>query len=82
MDYPEHKKVRAVQRESQAINDFMEWLQEEKNIGFAYFEEGLGDVLLSTPSLMELLEEFFGIDPEKLEAEKQAMLDEIRKGRE
>ena len=78
MDYPEHEKVRAIQRESQAIGEFMDWLQEEKNIGFAYFEEGLGDVLLSTPSLLKLLEEFFGIDPKKLEAEKQAMLDEIR----
>ena len=77
MDYPEHEKVETLYREVEAVHAFIDWLREEKNIGFAYFEEGLGDVLLSTPSLMKLLEEFFGIDPKKLEAEKQAMFDEI-----
>lgn len=44
--------------------------------------EGTGEVLkdgwITAPSLHAMLEEFFDIDPVKLEAEKQAMLEAVR----
>ena len=83
MDYPEHEKVRAIQRESQAIGEFMDWLSEEKEMALYKWDEVAAAHLYHVRSSVgDLIAEFFGIDPMKLEAEKQAMLDEIREERE
>ena len=84
MDYPEHEKLKAIQRESQAIGEFMEWLQKEKDLDICEFhDDGRRDPYFPYQgSVSNLLEEFFDIGPKKLEAEKQAMLDEMRKERE
>ena len=85
MDYPEHEKVKALYREIEAIREFMEWLKEEKEVTLARWDETdveEGGLHVVNYHITDLLEEFFGIDPAKIEAEKQEMLDEIRKERE
>lgn len=124
-DYPEHEKMTAVQEQSQAVGEFLEWLQTPtehggKGVSLHTWEEweeddtclecaGTGKVgsvrrnsegarlqdcpncdgtrLVSRPregwmpvggSANKLLAEFFGIDLNKIEDEKRAMLDQIR----
>lgn len=88
-DYPEHEKLKAVHIQSQACGEFLEWLAREKNYSLCYYyapspeedddgaEEGYVPVSIR---IEDLLAEHFGIDLNKLEAEKRAMLDEFRKG--
>lgn len=77
--YPEHTKLRAVSAKSQEIGTFLEWI-EEKGWRFAtYREDGrqtLDPVYFGTKE--KLLAEYFHIDLDKIEAEKRAMLDELR----
>lgn len=86
-DYPEHEKLKAVQVESQAIGEFIEeWCSQRgyalcqlvdsgKRTGF-----GAEVVMEYTPvaNVVGLLAEFFGIDQDKIEAEKRAMLGAMR----
>lgn len=64
--YPEHDKLRKISDRSQACGEFLDWLEEEKG-----WE-------LPSHSKPALLAEFFEIDQERLEDEKQAMLNELR----
>lgn len=76
--YPEHEKLSAISELSQAIGEFLEWCQ------------GKGWVLAEIPdeydftwfpisySTNTLLARHFGIDLDRLEAEKKQMLDAIR----
>lgn len=79
-EYPEHIKLKAVQERSQAIHEFVEFLQ-GKGIHLAeYLENSISDRLVpSGKGLTNLVAEFLDIDMKKLEKEKQHMLDEIRK---
>lgn len=78
--WPEHTKLKAISDKSQAIGEFVEWL-EGKGIHLAEYEqEYRGDhrmFTIQTP-ITKLLAEFFDIDQDKIEAEKQAMLDAMR----
>lgn len=65
-DYPEHDKLRAVVVESQAIGEFIDWLEDVKNIYVA-----------SHAGLTKLLAEFYMVDLDKIEAEKQIMLRDL-----
>ena len=78
MDYPEHERVKAIQREAQAINDFVDWLHEEKELSLYAWDEATATYCPAQDSVTDLIAEFFGIDCKKLDAEKQKMLDEIR----
>jgi len=81
-EYPEHDKLVQVRDKSQAIGEFLDWLQNERDIVLAeYHEHAMSrkDVLLPAHAHIEtLLGEFFEIDPEKLENEKQYMLEQLR----
>ena len=81
-EYPEHDKLDQVHDKSQAIGEFLDWLQNERDIVLAeYHEHAMGrkDVLLPIHAHIEtLLGAFFGIDLEKLEDEKQQMLATLR----
>ena len=81
MDYPEHEKAKTLCREIEAVREFIDWLQKEKDLDICEFhDDGRRDPYFPYQgSVSNLLEEFFGIDPRKLEAEKRQMLDEIRK---
>lgn len=75
--YPEHEKLKEIQPDSQKIGEFLEWLQDEKRLELCHF---VGDELVpSYTSKMQLLAEFFEIDQKKIEEEKQAMIDEMRR---
>ena len=84
----ELQKMKAVQEKSQAIGDFIEWLNGEKKIYLAkYITEETRDNLdgeaeyLATwpiPNIEKLLAEFFNIDLQKAEQEKRQLLEDIR----
>lgn len=87
--YPEHAKQAKIKERSQAVYDFLQWAAYEKGHQFgrvvtervAVFE-GTEDVTSLAPAegmaLKRLLAEHFGIDLEKLNAEKLEMLDDMR----
>lgn len=82
--YPEHEKLAQISDKSQAIGEFMDWLNETKGFQLGEWgtcldefcqEDSLHPV---TPTTVDLLAEHFGIDQNKLEDEKQAMLEAQR----
>lgn len=75
--YPEHEKLQAVRYETQAVHDFIEWVSDEYNVGLRCVD-GFPP---AGKSLRDLLAEWKNIDQQKLEAEKQAMLEELRRGK-
>jgi len=79
---PEHDKLDKIHDKSQAIGEFLDWLQNERDIVLAeYHEHAMSrkDVLLPAHINIEtLLGEFFEIGPEKLENEKLNMLEQLR----
>lgn len=81
--YPEHEKLHSVKEQSQAIGEFLTWIQEEKGIVLCnYLGPGkIQDVYAPTDANIEkLLAEYFGINLNVLEQEKRQMLNEFRKG--
>ncbi len=82
-EYPEHDKLSAIQSQSQAIHEFIEWLGSgEAGKNGEYLEIGYHDGNC-TESYFEkttdLVARFFEIDLKKLEEEKCKMLEECRK---
>lgn len=82
MEYPEHEKLKKVQEKSQAIGDFLEEL-EHKGIELAKwgypFKGGPKSLMAIDKSRNTILAEHFGIDLNKLEAEKRQMIAEFKK---
>lgn len=84
-NYPEHQKLQAIKDKSQAIGEFLDWLTSVKNYRIAkwikYNEEDPESDSTLQPAcypIERLLAEYFGINQNKLEQEKRAMLDTIR----
>ncbi len=89
--YPEHEKLQAVRERSQAIGTFLEWLLGTKGFRIAkwmkvpdedsWADEGaeVDELVQQHIDIEKILAEFYEIDLNKLELEKQAMLDSIRK---
>ena len=69
MEYPECEKMQKVQNESQAIGQFLDWLEEDKGVSVDY---------QSKMTINELLADYFEIDLTKVEEEKRHMLATIR----
>lgn len=83
MNYPEHEKLKKVQKESQAVGEFLEWLRGEKGYEIARwnrddFDEEDDRLVPVHISIEKLLAEFFNIDTNKLEEEKRAMLAQLQ----
>ena len=79
-DYPEHDKLKLVADKSQAIGEFIEWLAEEGRGIYLAVPHPFGEGLVpANKSITRLLAEFFEIDLDKIETEKRAMLDNLRK---
>lgn len=74
--YPEHEKLQKVKHETQSVHDFLEWVGEEYSLGLRCVD-GFPP---AGKTLRDLLAEWKDIDQAKLEAEKQAMLEELRMG--
>jgi hypothetical protein len=83
--YPEHEKLKEVRDKSQAIHEFLEWLQQSEYKMFLahYFRNERGrtsDLIVpNTKAITDLVAEFLEIDLVKLENEKREMLEEFRK---
>lgn len=94
-EYPEHQKLKAIKDKSQTIGEFLEWLTSEQKIVLAKGhehgetcedEEGEvncgqweGQLYGVQKPITQWLAEYFNIDQRKLDAEKEAMLEELRK---
>jgi len=84
-EYPEHEKLKAVQAESQAIGEFMDWAMNARTppillreAVYDEYDRPLGKLI----TISDLLAEYFEIDQNKLETEKRKMLEELRKQQE
>lgn len=80
--YPEHEKLKALGGANQIVGNFLESLSE---LGLELCEwvpnssiNG-GEYFATTKSRDQILAEHFGIDREKLEAEKEEMLEDHRR---
>lgn len=74
--YPEHDKLKEVEKESQFLGSFLEWGQERG----MYLAEYDDDIMRPVrKSINTLLAEHLDIDLAKLEREKREMLHEMRK---
>lgn len=76
-DYPEHAKLSEVADQTQAIGEFMEWL-EGKGVFLAHYIDGMNFPRQYNTGVRDLLAEWAGIDQNKLEAEKRQMLANLR----
>lgn len=76
-EYPEHDKLQLIADKSQAIGEFLEWLQEEKQLVICQSADE--HYYPHFVRKEELLADFFEIDLKKLDDEKRAMLKEYRK---
>jgi hypothetical protein len=82
---PTLDKMLDVKDRSQAIGEFLEWLEDEKGVELVTTElhHGGSRALEYVPlrqGTESLLAEFFGIDLDAAEREKRALLDELRAG--
>ena len=75
--YPEHEKLAKIKDQSQAIGEFLEWLNFEKKMWLGEYDR---DTLIPARyDTVRLLAEFFDINQKLLEEEKREMLEELRK---
>lgn len=74
--YPECEKLQETAWLSQAIGEFLDWAENEKNYRF-WNSDG-------TPlhySIEKILADYFDIDLKKVEKERQKILADVRKGK-
>lgn len=76
-NYPEHEKLRGLGGSNQVVGDFIEWLGEQE-IELAKWNRSGTYCMPINKSRDSLIAEFFDIDRNKLESEKEAMLAAIR----
>lgn len=76
--WPEHEKLKAISDKSQAVGEFLEWL-DTKGIRLCALKDG--KFYPSQISNMQLLAAFFEIDQDKIEGEKRDMLNYFRNER-
>lgn len=89
---PELEKIRANRQESQSIGNFLDWLHSEQELHICAYdgecEEGFGPdnwhgiYTEERDSIEKLLARYFDIDLNKVESERQALLDELRRNNE
>ena len=82
---PNCDKMLAVQKESELLTHFVDWLNEEKGYHICQWikysgspDSGVYLEYANYGGYNRLFADFFGIDYEELEREKQAVLDHIR----
>jgi cobalamin biosynthesis Mg chelatase CobN len=75
--YPEHEKLHKVADESQSIGEFLAWMNRTGYL-IGTWNERKGRIDEVSMTIQELLGEYYGIDPEKLNKEKDQILLELR----
>jgi hypothetical protein len=78
-EYPEHEKLKAKQKEVAVLSDFYDFITQEKGWAIAQWIDTANRYWPVQSRPDEIIGMFLGIDPKKLETEKRAMLEEIRK---
>lgn len=73
--YPEHEKLHEVKRETQAICEFMEWLDRHKEIELRQRNTDYPVM----EKARDLVAEFYDIDLKELENEKDRMVEAMRR---
>ena len=76
--YPEHEKLKARQRDVGLLGEFYDFLIHDQCWTIAEYPDEWDHLRPINLRPDEIIGLFLGIDPKKLEAEKRAMLDEIR----
>lgn len=71
---PEHQKLKDLNGANQIVGDFIEWLSDNGMVIAQYEGSRLWPV---TKSRDTLIAEHFGIDPKRLDTEKQQVLDDF-----
>ncbi len=95
IEYPEHEKLKKIIDKSQICGEFYEWLTQQKNIRLSKLHQHTSECFDGEDNLIcdrfhneyypmkvdirDLLAEFFGIDQERLNAEKEQMIEYLRK---
>ena len=83
MVYPEHEKMHAVKDESQKLGTFLDWMFNERNWDLCYVNDDADYQLVEDGhQIQKILAEYFDIDLSKIEEEKQAMLEDLRRASE
>ncbi len=75
--YPECEKLSAVTSKSRAIGEFLDWLEGEKQLVLAQWNNENGRLYGSRHNQEALLAEFFDIDLKEVEKERRAMLEDF-----
>lgn len=79
--YPEHDKLKKYKRDAATLSGFIDFISEQ-GWELAEWSDKTERLLSIRQRPDEIIGLFLGIDPKKLEAEKQAMLTEIRQSNE
>lgn len=77
--YPEHVKLNRIADVSQLCGEFLDWIKTHWTL--CDYDEKSEKFYPSHQSTIDLLAKFFGIDLDKIEAEKRAMLESLRHDR-
>lgn len=85
-EYPEHEKMRRLRPQIDAVTKFLEALEQGQvtagigdRLHFGiYWREGSPRFVAASVSIPQLLAQHFGIDQDKIEAEKRQMLEKLR----
>lgn len=77
-DFPEHDKLSEIAAESQAIGEFVDWMNECHHASFQVWSDCSYSHRPVGISIQKLLAEFFEIDEQALENEKRTMLERVR----
>jgi hypothetical protein len=71
-EYPEHEKLARISDQSQRLGEFLEWA-EEKGWHLAEWQDEIDYMLPIHLKKDQVLARYFGIDLDRLHAEKDAM---------
>ncbi|ASR80614.1 hypothetical protein SEA_JORDAN_61 [Arthrobacter phage Jordan] len=74
-EYPEHEKLDTA--EAEGVTRFIEWLQ-DNDFMIARIDTSAPGKLVPGPVPSVLIAKHFGVDKQKLEAERAAMLEALR----
>ena len=75
---PQHDKWDAVKDQVQAVADFLEWLNSEKDLYVAQYGSNGQYMLFALWDKQKVIAEFFDIDYDAYQAEKDAVLEHVR----
>ena len=75
---PESEKLLAIKDKSQIIGEFLDWLRSEQEVTLCTLDESEDQFYPVFVSIEDLLAEYFGIDLQKVEQEKVALLEALR----